>query len=70
MINDPTLTSYERDKFVELKAFSLSKIDKAKKDKKMEQLINGLIFESIKNESSNAIKGIVNELSDYISDVD
>jgi len=70
LINDPTLTSYERDKFVELKAFSLSKIDKAKKDKKMEQLINGLIFESIKNESSNAIKGIVNELSDYISDVD
>ena len=59
-----------RDKLVELKAFSLSKIDKAKKDKKMEQLINGLIFESIKNESSNAIKGIVNELSDYISDVD
>ena len=36
----------------------------------MEQLINGLIFETIKNESSNAIKGIVNELSDYISDVD
>jgi hypothetical protein len=70
LINDPTLTSYERDKLVELKAFSLSKIDKAKKDKKMEQLINGLIFESIKNESSNAIKGIVNELSDYISDVD
>jgi hypothetical protein len=70
LINDPTLTSYERDKLVELKAFSLSKIDKVKKDKKMEQLINGLIFESIKNESSNAIKGIVNELSDYISDVD
>jgi hypothetical protein len=70
LINDPTLTSYEREKLVELKEFSMSEIDKTKKDKKMEQLINSLIFDSIKNESSNAIKGIVNELRDYISDID
>jgi len=69
LINDPTLTSYEREKLVELKKFSMSELDKGKKNEKMEQLINGLIFDSIKNESSNAIKGIVNELSDYISDI-
>jgi len=70
LINDPTLTSYEREKLVELKAFSMSKLDESKKNKKMEQLINGLIFESIKNESNNALKGIVNDLNDYISSVD
>lgn len=70
LINDPTLTSYEREKLVELKAFSVSKIDEGKKSKKMAQLINGLIFESIKNESSNVLKGLVNELNDYISGVD
>jgi len=70
LINDPTLTSYEREKLVELKAFSMSKLDESKKNKKMEQLINSLIFESIKNESNNALKGIVNDLNDYISSVD
>jgi len=70
LINDPSLTRYERDKLVELKELSMSEVDKATKNKKMEQLINGLIFDSIKNQSSNAIKGIINELSEYISDVD
>jgi hypothetical protein len=70
LINDPTLTSYEREKLVELKTLSTSKIDNSKKVKKMEQLINGLIFESIKNESSDSFKGVVNKLNDYILDVD
>ena len=64
------MTSYEREKLVELKTLSSSKIDNSKKVKKMEQLINGLIFESIKNESSDSFKGVVNKLNDYILDVD
>ncbi|NQZ21224.1 MAG: hypothetical protein HRT53_04140 [Colwellia sp.] len=62
MINSLRLTRYERDKLVELKAFSMSKLDKINKNKKMEQLINALIFDSIKNESSN----VINELSGCI----
>lgn len=67
LINDPTLTSYEREKLVELKALSVSKIDH--KNKKMGQLINSLIFESIRGESDNAIKELVNDLTDYMADI-
>ena len=41
----------------------LDKNNKNNKNKKMEQLINGLIFGSIKNESRNVIKGVINELN-------
>jgi len=34
LINDPSLTSYERDKLVELKELSMSEVDKSKKIKK------------------------------------
>ncbi len=67
LINDPTLTSYEREKLIELKDLSMSKVDKSKK---MERLINGLIFDSIKSKSSNAVKEVINELNNYIANID
>jgi len=70
LVQDPYLTVYEREKITEIQQLVMSELDEKKKQNKILQLIDGLLFDSIKNQSKAAYKNLLADLSNYIDNVD
>lgn len=70
LLSDPTLTAYERERISEISDLAAGEMTEQRKQNKFSQLVNGLMFESLKDSSSMAYKDLVEQLSQYISSVD
>jgi hypothetical protein len=70
LLEDPTLTAYERSKIAEISTLATNEITEKSKQNKFSQLVNGLMFESLKDSSGSAYKDVVEQLGDYISGID
>jgi hypothetical protein len=70
LLSDPTLTAYERERISEISELAAGEMTEQRKQNKFSQLVNGLMFESLKDSSSMAYKDLVEQLSQYISSVD
>jgi len=70
LVQDPSLTIYEREKIEEIQLLAKSEMDEKRKQTKVSQLVDGLLFDSIKEQSKTTYKGLVGDLSDYIDDID
>lgn len=70
LLSDPSLTDYERVKISALSTLAADKITEKNKQKQFSQLVNGLLFDSLKSSSSMAYKDLVEQLAQYISSVD
>ncbi len=70
LLSDPTLTAYERERISEISELAAGEITEQRKQNKFSQLVNSLMFESLKDSSSMAYKDLVEQLSQYMSSVD
>ncbi len=70
LLSDPALTAYERERISEISDLAAGEMTEQRKQNKFSQLVNGLMFESLKDSSSMAYKDLVEQLSQYISSVD
>ena len=70
LLSDPTLTAYERERISEISELAAGEMTEQRKQNKFSQLVNSLMFESLKDSSSMAYKDLVEQLSQYISSVD
>ncbi|WP_440876979.1 hypothetical protein [Thalassotalea sp. PLHSN55] len=68
LLADPTLTAYEREQLEQLKE-KLTKDGSTGESMDIAQLVDRLIFDSIKTESNQAYQQLISQLSDYIENV-
>jgi len=70
LLTDPSLTAYEREKISAISVLAADKITERSKQNQFSQLVNSLMFESLKDSSSMAYKDLVEQLGQYISSID